>query len=324
MRHLIQAFLVTMLLPLPAWGQGGGFVAIVEGEPVTRFELERELAQRLNELARQYPAEALEAQKGEIRRAVLDDLVMRRLLLQRCEVEEIRVGTKDIDLFIDQQIDRVRKGGETVRDREEYLRRVSEEMNKTEEEIRSFFRDQIRIARLYHTKVFQDAFVKPNELRSFYEEHREEFSTSPRQVFRMILIWRNNPDLQQIVKTVEAELAAGEEFVDVVQRYSEGLRAKEGGLYALTDLELDSYHPPLPEVVRGLEPGQVSERVVSATAVHVIRLESREAGKVLGFDEAQEKIRERIILERRLLQQQNFEKSLRQKAHIEEFLEEKK
>ncbi|MGE3164893.1 MAG: peptidyl-prolyl cis-trans isomerase [Planctomycetota bacterium] len=299
----------------------GGMAAVVEGELITRYQLERELAIRMIELGRQYPTQSLDAQKAEIRAQVLDELILRRLLLQRCDAEQIEAGPKDIERFLDQQVERARREGETVKDRHEFLRRGAEATGQTEEELTAFFRDQIRIARLYHTRVFKDSFVSPEELRSFYDQHQAKFATAPRHVFRMILVFRNNPDLETIVSRIEEELAAGKSFVDVLGQYSEGLKARDGGLYDLADEELDSYQLPIPTVVRGLEPGQVSPRVISPGAVHYILLESRTPRKQLAFEEAQERIQERILQERRSLQQQAFERELREHASIERLLQ---
>lgn len=315
------AVLVLALGFTAAASAQGGVAAVVEGELITRYQLERELAIRMIELGRQYPTQSLEAQRAEIRGQILDELIMRRLLLQRCDAEQIEAGPKDIQRFLDQQVERARREGETIKDRDEFVRRGAEATGQTEEELTTFFRDQIRIVRLYHTRVWRDSFVSPEELRSFYDQHQEEFATAPRHVFRMILVFRNNPDIEAIVKLIEADLAAGKPFVEVLREYSEGLKVKDDGLYELADEELDSYQKPIPAVVRGLEPGQVSPRVVSPGAIHYILLESRTPRKQLAFPEAQEQIQERILQERRSLQQRAFERDLRENANVERLIE---
>lgn len=316
-------WLAALLLLLPSWvsAQGGGFVAIVEGDPITRYQLERELQRRLVGLSREYPAQTLEEQKNQIRAQVLDEMVTKRLLLQRCDAENIVVTKEDVDFFLDQQLERARKDGETIRDRNEYLRRLVEQSGETVDEVRTFFREEMRIARLFRKSVFKDSFVSPKELRSFYRENRADFATDPKHVFRMILVWRSNPDLESILTSVQKELADGTEFMKVLEKHSEGPRSDEGGLYEVSDEELDSYLPPLPALVRRLKVGAHSEPVLSPHAVHIVKLISRESSRELNFEEAQEKIRDRILLERRILQQQAFEKNLRENAYFRKFLD---
>ncbi|MEE8143453.1 MAG: hypothetical protein V3T77_10175, partial [Planctomycetota bacterium] len=94
----------------------------------------------------------------------------------------------------------------------------------------------------------------------------------------------------------------------------------EGGRYRLTGKQLADRIDPIPQVIRGLEVGAVSERVVTDLGVHYFRLEEKVEGKKLTFKEAQMKIRSRIVRERRRQQEARFEKELRESADISIFI----
>jgi parvulin-like peptidyl-prolyl isomerase len=119
---------------------------------------------------------------------------------------------------------------------------------------------------------------------------------------------------------IEERIAAGVEFAELVKVYSKGPMKSDGGLYARTDRLLSDFIEPIPGVVRGLEPGEVSERVRSDRGWHFFYLEKRVPGKMLTFEEAQIEIRKRIVEERKLQQERRFEKELREKAYIRTFL----
>lgn len=288
----------------------GGFVAMVEGEPIRRYELEREVRRRIASLQRDISSQVLEEEKARLRRQVLDDLILKRLLLHRCNLEKIEVSDRDLDAFLDQRLAAARGDGHQIRDRDDFLRQVASQSGETEQEVREFFREQVRLGRLYRSRVFRDDFVSPAELRAVFHENRDRFATETRHVFRMLLVWRSNPDAERVLKEVEDELAKGTDFETLVTRHSEGPRRNEGGIYERTDKELDDFHRPLPEVVRGLAAGQISPRVSSPHAIHIIRMERREPGALLSFEQAQDQIREAILTRRRELQLERFEREV--------------
>ncbi|MEM7166546.1 MAG: peptidyl-prolyl cis-trans isomerase [Planctomycetota bacterium] len=306
-------FLLLLTVPCAAQSDTGAFVAIVRGDPITRYELEREY--RLHRSAIQ--GDLTDEQTRELRRRVLDRMIMEVLLLQRCDQEQIEVSDRDLERYLDFELDRIRKEGHPALDRREYLRLRGQQTGRTEDEARASIRDEIRIARLYRAQVFRDDFVSPQELRAHYRANQVAFSTEPVYKFRMLLIWRTTPDFQETVDKVRAELNAGADFADLVKKYSEGPQKSEGGLYERTDKELDSFHKPLRDAIRALATGAVSEPVGTPRAVHLVRLEEKKAGSLLSFGEAQESIREAILSQRRTEQRNRFEGALQDEAKDE-------
>lgn len=310
-----SAFVVAALPAQTASAQSGtgAFVAIVRGDPITRYELEREY--RLHRSGIQ--GEITGEQANELRARVLEHLIMEVLLLQRCDQEQIEVSDRDLDRYLDFELDRVRKEGHQILDHKEYLRIRGLQTGRTEEEARQSIRDEIRIARLYQSQVFGDNFVSPQELRAHYRGNQAAFSTDPTYKFRMLLIWRSTPDFQALMEKVQAELAAGADFEALVKKYSEGPQKDDGGLYERTDKELDSFHKPLRDAIRALKNGDVSPAVGTPGALHLVRLEEKKAGSLLSFSEAQEPIREAILSQRREEQRRRFEDSVRDEAKDE-------
>ena len=300
--------------PVAAQEEGGTFVAIVRGNPITRYELEREV--RLHRAAIQ--GELTDDQVKQLRSRVLERLIMEVLLLQRCDKEQIEVTDRDLERYLDYELDRIRKDGHQITDRREYLRIRGQQLGRTEDEARNDVRDEIRIARLYRSQVFGDDFVSPQELREHYRANQSVFSTDPVYKFRMLLVWRSRRDFQDTIDKVQEEIAAGKDFEALVREYSEGPQKDEGGLYERTDEELDSFHKPLRDAIRALDTGQVSPAVSTPGAVHIVRLEEKQAGSLLSFSEAQENIRERILSERRAEQRRRFESELQKEAEAKD------
>ncbi len=297
-----------------------GIVALVNGSPITSFQLERELERRIGDLRATNSAELLAEHRDRIRRDVLDELILMRLLLERCDAEKIEVTDRELDGEIQRRIDQLKEDGYKIRSMNEFFTAVKEQTGETEDEVRARVRAEVRVTRLYGKRVFLMDYIPPGELRSYFSANREKFATDTTYTIRHLLIAKGEADLIALIDKIEKEIAAGADFEELVKRYSQGHRSDEGGLFVLTDKELDQRRRPIPEMVRKLEPGATSERIETDSAVHYIHLVRRVSGKQRTFEESQEDISWQINLRRREQQKARFDKELRDKAFIRIFL----
>ncbi|MCY3550696.1 MAG: peptidyl-prolyl cis-trans isomerase [Candidatus Poribacteria bacterium] len=164
-------------------------------------------------------------------------------------------------------------------------------------------------------KVNPADFVSDEEVRAYYEENQAEFTTLEAVKARHILKkFPDNPtDLQktetkhaaeELLKTINAELAAGADFAELAKTHSEGPSSVQGGALRGRNPKL----PPGDYFTRGemvqpfeeaafdtLEPGEVSGLVETDFGYHIIKLEEKKAPEVQPFAQVQYDIQQRLV-----------------------------
>ena len=157
--------------------------------------------------------------------------------------------------------------------------------------------------------------VSDEEIATYYEENTTEFTTPEAVKARHIL--KKFPDnatdeqkaetktaAEELLKTINAELAAGADFAELAMTHSEGPSSVQGGALRGGNPKL----PPGDYFARGdmvkpfeetafdiLEPGEVSGLVETSFGYHIIKLEEKRAPEVQPFDQVQYDIRQKLV-----------------------------
>lgn len=164
-------------------------------------------------------------------------------------------------------------------------------------------------------KVNPADFVSDEEVRAYYEENQAEFTTLEAVKARHILKkFPDNPtDLQktetkhaaeELLETINAELAAGADFAELAKTHSEGPSSVQGGALRGRNPKLPpgdyftrgEMVPPFEEAAFDtLEPGEVSGLVETDFGYHIIKLEEKRAPEVQPFAQVQYDIQQRLV-----------------------------
>ena len=157
--------------------------------------------------------------------------------------------------------------------------------------------------------------VAPEEVEAYYQENQKEFTTPEAVKARHIL--KKFPDnatdeqkaetktaAEALLKTVNAELAAGADFAELAKKHSEGPSATQGGALRGRNPKL----PPGDYFARGdmvkpfeetafdtLKPGEVSGLVETSYGYHIIKLEEKKAPDTQPFAAAQYEIQQKLV-----------------------------
>ena len=157
--------------------------------------------------------------------------------------------------------------------------------------------------------------VSDEGIVAYYEENPAEFTTP--EVVKARHILKKFPDnatdeqkseiktaAEELLKTINEELAAGADFAELAKTHSEGPSGAQGGALRGSNPKL----PPGDYFARGdmvkpfeeaafdiLEPGEVSGLVETQFGYHIIKLEEKKAPEVQSFDQVQYEIRQKLI-----------------------------
>lgn len=164
-------------------------------------------------------------------------------------------------------------------------------------------------------KVTPADYVTETDVQAYYDENPGEFTTVEAVRARHIL--KEFPDnvtdeqkaevrtaAEELLKTVNEELAKGATFAELAEKHSEGPSASRGGALTGSNSKL----PPGAYFARGdmvkpfeeacfdtLKPGEVSELIETQFGYHIIKLEERKPPEARPFDQVQYEIQQKLL-----------------------------
>ncbi len=285
----------------------------VGNEIITTLDIEEPLTQLRARFSQELRGEELEKKMEEIRGLHLKRLVESKLLLLEARKQEIEVG----DAVVDEQAD---KEMETLRAQFNSSQAFKAQMAKehlTEAEFKAYrkklVRENLLRQRLLQMKMQElktGAEVTNEQLRDYYEKHRQEFLRPTRVRLRQVYVARPDVSLpsdefalrnRQALAKIRAareQIRGGKSFETVAKNYSEHAATRERG----GDIGwIEEGDVGLPEferaVFKQLKLGRVSGVIDTARGYFVVKLEDRQAGGVAPYDEVQGMIRKKIMAE---------------------------
>jgi parvulin-like peptidyl-prolyl isomerase len=128
----------------------------------------------------------------------------------------------------------------------------------------------------------------------FYEENKDEkFKREPRTRFLLIDIRKEGQPQKAMERAQKAleEIKSGREFADCVADYSQGIKAKSGGLWETS--EPSSLISPYDQVVKtfeAMEEGQFSGIIETDENLFIVKLLENTTGGYIPFVSVQEDI----------------------------------
>ncbi|MBN2361860.1 MAG: peptidyl-prolyl cis-trans isomerase [Deltaproteobacteria bacterium] len=267
-------------------------VATVDGAPIFAYQLQRELR-------RFHAPDATAKSRVEVASALLENLILEKLLLAEADREQIAVAAEETA----EEIERVARGYRP-RDFQEMLHRNYLTPGLLGERVS----ERMRIERLLSSHAAASQPASDDELRAYYEANRGRFSV-PEQVHARQIVVRTREEAEQL-----RERAAKTAFEELARNYSIAPEASQGG-----DLGFfgRGVMPPIfDQICFALEPGTMSDVVPSEYGYHLFKLVEKRAAEQRSFDEAREDVALELAKERRRQAVQRYLAELQQRAKI--------
>lgn len=266
------------LVPCKTWGAEPEIVARVNGEPVSRAELQRMRASPLTLRQAREELGVQDPDPGALDRLAMRKLVHRRLMIQEARRRKVIVTEKELDDAI-----------VSLRRRFEDLASFGAWMKEQGLDDRSLFetvRGDMSADRVWAALV-QGVRVTDEQVQRYYDAHQGELR---REAVRLrIVAVKSRAAAEEIV----AALRKGEDFGRLARRRSMGLRAAKGGDTGWVGSE--TLQPPLREAVATLKEGEARGPLQRGPDFLVVLLEGRRPGGTKTLAEARPEIEWRLL-----------------------------
>ena len=244
--------------------------AVVDGRPITRDDVEK----AYRRTAAPNPA-ASEDEALQAKLQLLDELVLRDILLAKATALKIELPDKDLDAAYAE----ARKNASDEQYQQELTRR-----NLTAADMREALRRELLTQKLLEREVVSKATVSDAEVAAFFEKNKESFNLAEESwhLGQIVVTPGRDPQVNnrshsdaatpqeaaQKAQILMARLKGGASFRDLALDFSEDMESiSRGGDMGLVPVSALRQAPaPLRDAVMGAQPGTV--RAITVGGVH--------------------------------------------------------
>ncbi len=282
--------IAAILLSVPSVSMGeviNGIAAIVNDEIITSYEVDKGAALLTKEAEKS--GQLTDSDRPKLRQLALNRLIDKKLIDQK--IKELNITVPDDELR--QTIDDLKKQNNLT---QESLVAALKAEGLTFDPSKAQLRDQLERIKLMGQEVRSKIQISDREIREYYDENQKKYSSDEHFRARHIFFQLpKNPEPKDLKKVmtkalmVLQEARSGADFVELAKKYSSDPQAaKDGG-----DLGTFKKGDMLPEIednVINMNPGEISDLVITPAGFHIIKLEERTSGKARPFEDVKKEI----------------------------------
>ena len=165
----------------------------------------------------------------------------------------------------------------------------------------NFFKDNLLASLYIRQEVLGKISIPEEDLKKYYESHKDEFKTPEMVSVRHILVKvdQSAPEKDKKAAKKKAEsilkkIKSGEDFAKLAAEVSDDPGSKQKG-GELGFFPRGRMVKPFEDAAFALKPGQVSGLVTTQYGYHIIKLDERKAAGIQPFDDVKESIRQKLI-----------------------------
>lgn len=290
----LTAIIAALIISLPAAlfaEQVSGIAALVNDEPITTHDVEKEKATLLKNLEGNAHLDA--AAREQLQKVALDSLVNKKLIEQKAKELNVKIADEEVR----QAIEDVKKSNNITQDN---LVAALAARGISFDEYKAQLKEQLERVRLIGMEVRSKIQVSEKELREYYDAHADSFQVDEayraRQIFFKLLPTAAEEEKRRVTTKaakVLQDAKKGADFAELARKNSEDQSAKEGG--DLGFLKKGELLPEFENVLVKMKPGEVSGLIRTAAGLHIIKLEEYRQGKQRTFETAKPEIEDLLF-----------------------------
>lgn len=245
---------------------------------------------------------------------ILEGVVDRMLLWLEAEAVGVVINDSTRDWYLNRFVESM--GGE------ESIIEVLSSARLARSDLQRLIRQDLQVRKFVENTVATTPAVTDTMAMAFYESNRQQFWSVDSVHARHIIIRASQSDTpldvdnkKQTLTELRSEVMGGGDFAQLAAKYSEGPSAEAGGdlgYFARRDM-VQSFS----EAAFSLEPGQVSDVVVTPYGYHIIQLIDKKPRRQLEYEEIEAQLKNGIAQQMVAQKLQNHLQMSRSVAIIE-------
>jgi peptidyl-prolyl cis-trans isomerase SurA len=284
--------------------------AVVNKDIITTNQLDQKLKEQLAKKGSQ-PSPA---QLGALRQELLSRMIEETLMQQRIKALNLKASDEEVEKAL---LD-VQKNNQLTR---EQLKEAVNLQGMDYEDYRENLRSQILRYKLLGEEVRSQVNVPEREVVEYYRAHLDDYRLPAEVQLSNITFPISNKaseqerqKIQEMANEALERLQRGEALDEVVKIYNEtyGATGGELGRFLYKDLV-----PGFADAIKGVAAGGFSRPVISADAIHLLRVDELQPARLRQFDTVKEEIYEKIMDQKIDARLKEWTKNLKARSFID-------
>jgi peptidyl-prolyl cis-trans isomerase C len=295
--------------PVPA--QLPDVLARVNGEAISKSEFDRAVSALEARNGGPVPTE----QRDRIFRAVLDQIVSYRVLVQESRTRKVAATDAELDARM--------KEIQAQFPSEDAFKQMLTSRKTTLDQMRSDIRQDITVQKLIQSAIADKVAVKPEQLTDFYAKNPDQFKQPERVRASHILITvpkGADAATKDAARTKAADILkdvkAGKDFAALAKQHSQDPGSGQNG-GDLGFFQQGQMVGPFNDVAFTLAPGSVSDLVETEFGFHIIKVAEKQAARTVPLEEVRPQLEQYLERQNREQQTDAFVTDLKAKGKIE-------
>ncbi len=289
-------------------------LVVVNKHIITRRTLTQSVEQQNAALYRQFAGKELDEKLKDAREKTLQGLVDAFLL----EDKGAELGSPVTEEYVRSTIDGIKKENNFATDAD-LERALKSSLGIGLPEFMKRQKQQAVQQFVLQREVYSKVAVEDNELRAYYEDHKDEYRMPSRFRIRELVLAKGATAAEQAesrkqLGAIQAELKAGKPFEELARLHSTSPSKATGG--DLGWMNKGFLRPSIEDAAVKLKTDQVSEPLETDKDLYLIQLLALEDAPVKAFAEVKAKILEKLQEPKAQNAIEQFLASLRMRANI--------
>ncbi len=321
MRKVLLAVGIVVALAVGGWGAwmltrqartGTALAARVNGDAIYWSQVDAEVTRAAAQFQIDPKSNEFDKQRADIQKAVIDQLVAMRIVVQEARKRNLMATDKEVD----EQVAGIRQRFPSENDFNSALARNG----FTTTTLRDAIRVNLTQKRL--ADAVAQGEVSEDEMRAQFDKNRAQFD-KPAQIKVSHILFRISDKNQEAVaqakaKIVQSKLAEGARFEDLAKQYSDdpGSAQRGGDLGFVTK---GSLVKEFEDAAWSLKPGDTSGLVRTQYGLHIIRVFEVKDAQKADFDKVKAEIRDQLLQAKREKAFEGWMDQQRKVAKVERF-----
>jgi peptidyl-prolyl cis-trans isomerase SurA len=316
MKKLLMIYMLALALFLPVVARAelvSEIAAIVNDDPITTFEVDKEQADMEKAIGKNIPEDA--AGKEKLHDEALNSIINKKLITQKIKELDIKVSDEEIR----QAIENVKKQNNIS---QETLELALKNQGVSYDAYKAQIKEQLERLRLISQEVRSKIQTTEKEMRAFYAAHPEKFEKE--ESYHAGVITLNIPadasaeakkKVADRASEIYTELKSGANFQDLAKKYSDDPSAKDGG--DLGTFKKGEMLPEFEKILSELKPGEISEPFSTSSGLHIVKLLERFHGELKPFEKVKGEIEDSLYKKKSEERFNEWLADLRKNASVE-------
>jgi peptidyl-prolyl cis-trans isomerase SurA len=249
----------------------------------------------------------------EQQKDLLRGLIDQALLVERAKDMSITVDTDLIKM-----LDDVRKQNKL--DTMEDLQKAVESSGMAWEDYKNQQRNKLLTQEVVRREVSGHMDIGPEEVRQFYEAHKQEFDLPEQVVLAEILLSTEGKSPEEVdairrkAEDLHNRVVKGAEFTQIATRYSEGSTGKEGG--NIGTFQRGQLDKQLEDAVFALSKGQMTDVIQTKTGFEILKVVDHFQAGLQPLSKVQDQIQNKLYMEKMEPAMRDYLAQLREESYV--------